>query len=56
MGWVKQNYLAAMTDCIMYVCMYIVGEGLKRPQHRDHPWSILTDCILYNCSVSCKYD
>jgi hypothetical protein len=18
------------------VCMYIVGEGLKRPQHRDH--------------------
>jgi hypothetical protein len=24
----------------MYVCMYIVGEGLKRPQHRNHPWSI----------------
>jgi hypothetical protein len=21
----------------MYVCMYIAGEGLKRPQHRDHP-------------------
>jgi hypothetical protein len=19
------------------LCMYIVGEGLKRPQHRDHP-------------------
>jgi hypothetical protein len=24
-----------------YLCMYIVGEGLKRPQHRDHPWSIV---------------
>jgi hypothetical protein len=24
-----------------YVCMYIAGEGLKRPQHRDHPWSIV---------------
>jgi hypothetical protein len=22
---------------IMYVCMYIAGEGPKRPQHRDHP-------------------
>jgi hypothetical protein len=21
----------------MYVCMYVAGEGLKRPQHRDHP-------------------
>jgi hypothetical protein len=25
----------------MYVCMYIAGEGPKRPQHRDHPWSIV---------------
>jgi hypothetical protein len=21
--------------------MYIAGEGLNRPQHRDHPWSIV---------------
>jgi hypothetical protein len=21
--------------------MHIAGEGLKRPQHRDHPWSIV---------------
>jgi hypothetical protein len=26
--------------------MYIAGEGLKRPQHRDHPWSI----VLYTRS------
>jgi hypothetical protein len=28
----------------LFSCMYIVGEGLKRPQHRDHPfcnWTIL---------------
>jgi hypothetical protein len=23
------------------LCMYVVGEGLKRPQHRDHLWSIV---------------
>jgi hypothetical protein len=29
-----------------YVCMYIAGEGPKRPQHRDHPWSIVLSPIL----------
>jgi hypothetical protein len=29
-----------------FVCMYIAGEGLKRPQHRDHPWSILVVIII----------
>jgi hypothetical protein len=31
---------------LLYVYMYIAGEGLKRPQHRDHPWSIVLSPTL----------
>jgi hypothetical protein len=29
--------------------MYIAGEGPKRPQHRDHPWSIV---LITLCKVN----
>jgi hypothetical protein len=38
----KINFLCWLNT----LCMYIVGEGLKRPQHRDHPWSIVFSPIL----------
>jgi hypothetical protein len=28
-------------------CMYIAGEGPKRPQHRDHSWSIVLTTLRY---------
>jgi hypothetical protein len=29
------------------ICMYIIGEGLIRPLHCDHPWStVLCGCII----------
>jgi hypothetical protein len=35
------------------VCMYIAGEGLKRPQHRDHPWSIV---LFWDVTLSSSVD
>jgi hypothetical protein len=37
--WESKIFRPCPGGC-MYVCMYIAGEGPKRPQHRDHLWSI----------------
>jgi hypothetical protein len=34
------------------LCIYIVGEGPKRPQHRDHPWSIVDYVKFSLCDIS----
>jgi hypothetical protein len=42
----RLTLLLQLTGDPRYVCMYIAGEGLNRPQHRDHPWSIVLSPIL----------
>jgi hypothetical protein len=41
--WLLQTHTQPV-DVGMYE--YIAGEGLNRPQHRDHPWSIVLSPIL----------
>jgi hypothetical protein len=35
-------------DIYIYIYIYMIGEGLIRPQHRDHLWSIVLRALRWS--------